>query len=102
MEESIIIQHKTEYLDHTCYEVAITDARETSVHEVRIDDADYVRLGGRYKTKDDFLLRVMYFILQREDHRDMHLNFNISEIAIYFPDFEDVIQNVIAPKEARR
>jgi hypothetical protein len=71
--------------------VRVKDAGEVSSHVVTLSRADYERLGGNYRSPEEFVEACFEFLLAREPKEQILGTFDISQISSYFPEFEPEI-----------
>jgi hypothetical protein len=71
--------------------VRVKDGGEVSSHVVMLSGADYERLGGTYRSPEDFVQACFEFLLEREPKEQILATFDISQISGFFPEFESEI-----------
>ena len=71
--------------------VRLKDGDDVSSHVVTLSGADYDRLGGTYRTPEEFVKACFEFLLVRESKEQILGTFDVSQISGYFPEFESVI-----------
>jgi len=62
-----------------------------STHDVSLSVADFERLGGRYRSPEEFVRACIEFLLEREPKESILASFDVSVISTYFPEFEKTI-----------
>jgi hypothetical protein len=70
------------------FQVTVTEGGRTTHHEVTLSAADFERLGGNYRSPDEFVRACFDFLLEREPKESILASFDVSVISTYFPDFE--------------
>ncbi|MEW6059034.1 MAG: hypothetical protein AB1551_02655 [Actinomycetota bacterium] len=70
------------------FHVTVTEGDTSTHHEVTLSAADFERLGGRYRTPEDFVRACFSFLLEREPKEAILSSFEVGVISEYFPDFE--------------
>jgi hypothetical protein len=68
--------------------VRVKDGDEVVSHVVTLSGADYERLGGNYRSPEEFVEASFRFLLEREPRESILGTFDISQIGGYFPEFE--------------
>jgi hypothetical protein len=68
--------------------VRVNDDGDVSSHVVTLSGSDYERLGGNYRSPEDFVTACFDFLLAREPKEQILGTFDISQIGDYFPEFE--------------
>jgi hypothetical protein len=71
--------------------VRLKEGGEVSSHVVMLSGADYERLGGNYRTPEEFVEACFRFLLARETKDQILGTFDISQISGYFPEFDSEI-----------
>jgi hypothetical protein len=71
--------------------VRVKEGDEVSSHVVTMSRADYERLGGNYRSPEEFVRACFEFLLAREPREQILGKFDISQIGGYFPEFESEI-----------
>lgn len=77
--------------DTPVYEVSVIEGGSHTAHQVTLDDSDFERLRRGDESPEQFLGRCFEFLLARESKESILGSFDVSVIARYFPDFEEVI-----------
>ena len=62
-----------------------------SEHLVTLSGADYERLGRHYRSPEELIRACFVFLLERESKQEILRSFDVSQIAGYYPEFEQVI-----------
>jgi hypothetical protein len=75
--------------------VRVKDADEVSSHVVMLSRNDYERLGGNYRSPEEFVEACFEFLLAREPKEQILGTFDISQIGSYFPEFESEIDKPV-------
>jgi UDP-glucose 4-epimerase len=78
-------------LDDTQYQVTVID-RSTTSHHVTVKQAYAQQLTKGKISTVDLVKQSFAFLLQREPNTSILRNFDLSVIAHYFPDYEQIIQ----------
>jgi hypothetical protein len=73
------------------YEVTVVEGTSRTAHQVTLDESDFERLRRGNESPEQFLGRCFEFLLARESKEAILGSFDVSVIARYFPDFEEVI-----------
>jgi hypothetical protein len=68
--------------------VRVKDGDEVSSHVVTLSGGDYDRLGGNYRSPEEFVQACFEFLLAREPKDQILGTFDVSQISGYFPEFE--------------
>ena len=68
--------------------VRVNDRDDSSSHVVTLSGSDYERLGGNYRSPEEFVTACFEFLLARESKGQILGAFDISQIVGYFPEFE--------------
>jgi hypothetical protein len=71
--------------------VRVKEGDEVSSHVVTLSRADYERLGGNYRSPEEFVQACFEFLLAREPKEQILGTFDVSQISSYFPEFESEI-----------
>jgi hypothetical protein len=71
--------------------VRVKEGDEVSSHVVTMSRADYERLGGNYRSPEEFVQACFEFLLAREPKDQILGTFDVSQISGYFPEFESEI-----------
>lgn len=74
------------------YQVRV-DGRIKTMHEVLLDEQDYLRLKKPVETPEQLLERSFQFLLEREPNTSILSEFNLMLINTYFPEYEQVMKN---------
>jgi hypothetical protein len=81
--------------------VSVKHAAGTTQHVVTLSGTDFERLGRNYRTPEEFIEACFAFLLEREPSDRILSSFDISQIKIYFPEFEEVIGQRQPPADSR-
>jgi hypothetical protein len=74
------------------FNVRVTDDDGSATeHDVTLSRADHERLGSGYPSPKAFIKACLEFLLEREAKESILRSFDISQIATYFPEFEQEI-----------
>jgi hypothetical protein len=73
------------------FEVTVIEGESHTAHRVTLDASDFERLRRRDESPEQFLRRCFEFLLARESKESILDSFDVSVIALYFPDFENAI-----------
>jgi hypothetical protein len=73
------------------FTVRIREGGSESVHDVTLSASDFERLGGGYRSPEEFIRACIEFLLEREPKEQILTSFDVSVIATYFPEFEERI-----------
>ncbi len=68
--------------------VRLIDEAGTTSHVVMMSGADFERLGGNYRSPEEFVHACFEFLLEREPADQILPTFDISQIKDFFPEFE--------------
>jgi hypothetical protein len=71
--------------------VRVKEGDEVSSHVVTMSRADYERLGGNYRSPEEFVQACFEFLLAREPKGQILGTFDVSQISGYVPEFESEI-----------
>lgn len=77
-------------VDGYTFEVEVHDDVGASRHTVKVDEEDYMRLGGDVPP-DRFVEACFEFLLDREPKDQIMSRFEVRTINDHFPEFEDEI-----------
>ena len=78
------------------FDVRVSDDEGTSNHVVTLSGSDYERLGRNYRTPEEFIEACFAFLLEREPKEQILPSFDVSQIASYHYEFEQVIDRPLA------
>lgn len=70
------------------FQVRVRDDGGETHHDVTVATADLGRLGGPYDSPEDFVRASFAFLLEREPKESILREFDVRDIARYFPEFE--------------
>jgi hypothetical protein len=70
------------------FTVGLTDAEGSSEHVVTLSGSDWDRLRGGYRSPEDLIRAAFAFLLEREPRTSIMSSFDLSQIAMFFPEFE--------------
>jgi hypothetical protein len=73
------------------FTVSLRDESGSSQHVVTLSGTDFERLGRSYRSPEAFVEACFAFLLERESREQILSSFDISQIKIHFPDFEELI-----------
>lgn len=73
------------------FDVVVTEDGTSSRHDVSLSATDFERLGGNYRSPEEFVRACFEFLLARESKESILSAFDVSEIARYFPEFDRTI-----------
>lgn len=76
------------------FEVVVTEDGTSSRHDVSLSAADFERLGGSYRSPEEFVTACFEFLLDREPKESILRAFDVGEISHYFPEFDRTIQRL--------
>ncbi|HZJ48422.1 MAG TPA: hypothetical protein VFD97_05235 [Acidimicrobiia bacterium] len=74
------------------YTVQISDATNSTIHQVRVSEADVRRLGGDVGAAS-LIEESFRFLLERESKESILETFDLPVIARYFPEYEAEIRS---------
>ncbi|HEY7399331.1 MAG TPA: hypothetical protein VH989_00375 [Actinomycetota bacterium] len=75
------------------FSVVVRDGDRETRHAVTMSRGDFERLGRSYRTPEEFVRACFAFLLARESNEQILASFDVSQIATYFPEFEEIIGN---------
>lgn len=81
-------------LDDTTFEVTVLDGSATN-HIVTVQPDYAVRLVGRTVPVEQLVSRSFDFLLEREPGASILRRFDLSAIARYFPEYQQVIRGML-------
>jgi len=84
--EAIEISRASGGGDRFAVEVRGTDG-VPSEHEVRVSDADWIRFGGRFDSREALVEASFRFLLEREPKDSILREFPLGVIERYFPEY---------------
>ena len=74
------------------FRVVVIDNGSASTYTVTVNKDDYQHLTAGKITDEELVRRSFEFLLERESKESILSNFNLMEIARYFPQFEKFAQ----------
>ena len=86
--------------DVPTYKVKVKSADEITTHIVVMDEHYFDRISDGMLTRESFITFAFRFLLEKEENTCILSEFEISDIARYYPQFEEEIQERI--RHARR
>lgn len=78
------------------YLVKVSDGDEHTSHEVELTKREYQELTEGNIPAETLVERCFEFLLQREPKEKILKEFNLTEIKLYFPEFDEVITQMIS------
>ena len=81
-------------IDSTTFEVVV-EGTTTTTHRVTVPHSYYERLTKKRVTLEVLVERSFKFLLQRESNTSILRSFELSEISMYFPEYEKTIQGML-------
>ena len=81
-------------IDGTKFEVIVKD-NSTTTHKVTVTQSYYEKLTNKRVTPEVLVERSFKFLLQRESNTNILRSFELSEISLYFPEYEKTIQEML-------
>ena len=79
------------------YEVRVTNGNATT-HQVTLNEADRIRLGGADISGDALIAESFRFLLEREPNSSILQKFDLPVIGTYFPEYERDIGKRVAQR----
>ena len=79
------------------YEVRVTNGNATT-HQVTLNEADRIRLGGANISGDALIAESFRFLLEREPNSSILQKFDLPVIGTYFPEYERDIGKRVAQR----
>lgn len=76
------------HIEEDLYQVTV-QAQQSTVHEVRMTQADYRVLSGRRCTHEWVLIQTFRFLLEQEPNTSILPVFDIMDVERYYPDFQE-------------
>lgn len=73
------------------FEVEVKDVGSATFHTVSLEDKYHKKLTGGNISPEELLRRSFVFLLERESKESILSEFDLKEIARYFPDYERTI-----------
>jgi hypothetical protein len=70
------------------FHVKVADGGSATEHDVTLSAVDFERLGGGYRSPDEFIRACFAFLLAREPKESILSSFDVAVIGRYFPEFE--------------
>lgn len=70
------------------FNVRVAEDDTATEHVVTLSGVDYERLGKGYRSPEAFVRECFAYLLELEPKDQIMTSFDISQIGIYFPDFE--------------
>jgi hypothetical protein len=77
--------------DASRFRVAVSDDTGRTEHDVTVSLSDFERLGGNFRSLDEFVRACFAFLLAREPKESILSSFDVAEISRFFPEFEEEI-----------
>ena len=87
----IEVRQTTETEERYGFEVTVTEAGDSSRHEVTLSRKDFEAEGDRWDSPGDYVKRCFEFLLEREPKESILPSFDVGEIGTYFPEFRQGI-----------
>lgn len=81
-------------IDSTTFEVVV-EGTTTTTHRVTVPHLYYERLTKKRVTPEVLVEQSFKFLLQRESNTSILRSFELSEISMYFPEYEKTIQGML-------
>jgi hypothetical protein len=75
--------------DASRFRVTVSDDSGRTEHDVTVSLSDLERLGGNFRSLDEFVRASFEFLLAREPKESILPSFDVAEISRYFPRFEE-------------
>lgn len=88
----ITVELKDQKPGGAVYEVLVAEEEEESAHEVELTDSDYQDLTGGQSSPERLIEESFLFLLERERKEAILSEFNLTEIGLYFPEYEEEIR----------
>lgn len=76
------------------FRVTVREGDSVTDHDVTLSAADFERLGGSHRSPEAFIRACFEFLLEREPKEAILSTFDVSAIRSYFPEFEQVINDL--------
>ena len=86
--------------DVPTYKVKVETSDGLTVHTVTLEEYYFDRIADGLLTPEAFIIESFHFMLEKESNTCILPDFEISDIARYYPNFEEDIQERI--RHARR
>lgn len=77
------------------YNVVCIDGDEETEHAVELTKSDYREMTQELISPQELVERAFDFLLARQAKESIQPEFNLLEIGVYFPEFEDEIKGQI-------
>jgi hypothetical protein len=92
---SVEVEEKEKLPNGWIFEVTVIDGDESSSHEVELMDSDYSELTDEQVAPELLIEKSFHFLLAREDKENILPAFNLTEIKLYFPEFEEAVSEML-------
>lgn len=92
---SIEVEEKEKLPNGWTFEVTILDGDESTNHEVELTNSDYEELTDNQVPPELLVEKCFQFLLAREEKERILPEFNLTEIKLYFPEFDEVISEML-------
>ncbi|PIR88344.1 MAG: hypothetical protein COU09_02825 [Candidatus Harrisonbacteria bacterium CG10_big_fil_rev_8_21_14_0_10_44_23] len=76
------------------FSVSVQEGDEETDHEVELTQNDYNDLTGGNASPSELVEKSFEFLLDREPKESILGEFNLTEISLYFPEYEEMIQEL--------
>ena len=85
------------HIEEDLYQVTV-QGQQSTVHEVRMTQADYRTLSGRRCTHDWVLIQTFRFLLEQEPNTSILPVFDIMDVGRYYPAFQGELVQRLADR----
>lgn len=92
---NVDVEEKEKLPNGWIFEVVVLDGDESSNHEVELTSSDYEELTDSQVSPERLIKKCFEFLLARKEKEDILSEFNVTEIKLYFPEFDEVISEML-------
>ncbi|MDP3880741.1 MAG: hypothetical protein Q8Q32_00975 [bacterium] len=92
---SVEVEEKEKLPSGWIFEVTVLDGDESTNHEVELTSSDYEELTDNQVAPELLVEKCFEFLLARQEKENLLPEFNVTEIKLYFPEFDEVISEML-------
>lgn len=92
---NVEVEEKEKLPNGWVFEVTVIDGDESSNHEVELMNSDYTELTDQQVAPELLIEKCFHFLLAREEKENILPEFNLTEIKLYFPEFDEAISEML-------
>ena len=79
--------------DDYLFDVRVREGNDSTTHRVTLKDEDYNNIAEDYLSPSDLVRKSFEFLLEREPKESILKEFDLMEIAKYFPEYIEEAKN---------